>query len=757
MNKSHQAAMVACFFLLPWVAAVPAQEKNQRLPGPLAPRQPITVQENNQRQALELYGIGLWCIEKNRLLEAAEHLENAGKLDPDAVAITGALIPLYLALGRSQDALEACKNYLKLDSEDYETWHLYAGHLKGLGRTKEAIEAMARAAACSALQAHPHQHAQICFDLGFLQESAKNWSAAETAFRKAQQILTEQRKKVLEEVNERQLDLETAKAWERIGRVCQEAKNYLEAAEAYAKAQTIIRSKLADPDRALLLNRSLAEIHLELREFEKARSELEEFLQSQPAGSEAYEMEIKILTRLGDKAAIIPTLERHADLDRHNVGLQMLLARRYAQEKRWDKAKNKYHDLAKESPTPEIYRGLFALHEELGQTDEILNDLNVSLTKANRKDNGDPAAASQARAMMAAIGEGGELVSQLIQRAKSRLENREPLDFATWRLLAFLAARAGQLKPAEAFFRACLAQEASPLVEGDIYVGLVQVLWLQHKYEDIVEVCRRGLKESQAVHFGFFHQNLARALAQLGKIDEALAEADKTIALAGDGGGLRPRLLRVQVLSLGDRHEKAIEECTALLKEAAGSEERRDVRYYLSGIFTAAHDLVQAEEQLRLILRDFPDDASAHNDLGYILADQGRNLSEAEVLIRKAIALDREQKQKQAKVGPNDDQDNAAFVDSLGWVLFRQGKLQEAKRELEKALTLPEQGDQGADDPVIWDHLGDVYFRLDDKAKARTLWKKAVTLYEVEKRRKLDDQYQALKHKLKLLEEKIHE
>jgi predicted negative regulator of RcsB-dependent stress response len=55
------------------------------------------------------------------------------------------------------------------------------------------------------------------------------------------------------------------------------------------------------------------------------------------------------------------------------------------------------------------------------------------------------------------------------------------------------------------------------------------------------------------------------------------------------------------------------------------------------------------------------------------------------------------------------------------------------------------------DDPVIWDHLGDVHFRLGDQAKARESWSKAISLYEKEKRRKRDDQYQELKRKLTLL------
>ena len=120
------------------------------------------------------------------------------------------------------------------------------------------------------------------------------------------------------------------------------------------------------------------------------------------------------------------------------------------------------------------------------------------------------------------------------------------------------------------------------------------------------------------------------------------------------------------------------------------------------------------------------DDAGACNDLGYHLADQGRNLDEAERLVRHALMLDRIERRKSGSPEP----ESAAYRDSLGWVLFRRGKLPEARAELEAALALPE----GASDPVAWDHLGDVLFRSGDKAGAREKWAKARALYEADAR-----------------------
>jgi Tfp pilus assembly protein PilF len=87
-------------------------------------------------------------------------------------------------------------------------------------------------------------------------------------------------------------------------------------------------------------------------------------------------------------------------------------------------------------------------------------------------------------------------------------------------------------------------------------------------------------------------------------------------------------------------------------------------------------------------------------------------------------------------------------VDSLGWVLYRRGQWETARRELERATVLP----GGADDPVVWDHLGDVLARLNQREQAATAWKKALALYESGSRRRGDGRYDEIKEKLRLLE-----
>src|SRR5207237_5973292 len=117
--------------------------------------------------------------------------------------------------------------------------------------------------------------------------------------------------------------------------------------------------------------------------------------------------------------------------------------------------------------------------------------------------------------------------------------------------------------------------------------------------------------------------------------DEAMAAADQMVELATNEHRLQTRLAHAMLLSLAERHDKAVAECLELLKEAAQPGHVRDVRYRLATVYTAARRTEQAEEQLRLILHDDPDNDVVNNDLGYHLADEGRNLDEAEKLIRR--------------------------------------------------------------------------------------------------------------------------
>src|SRR5690554_6726141 len=95
--------------------------------------------------------------------------------------------------------------------------------------------------------------------------------------------------------------------------------------------------------------------------------------------------------------------------------------------------------------------------------------------------------------------------------------------------------------------------------------------------------------------------------------------------------------------------------------------------YLRSVLSTETNDLITMERDLRRIIELNPDNPVAYNTLGYILADRTTRYEEAYELIQKAIAL-----------APDDP----AIIDSLGWVQYRLGMYEEARRNLDRAFAL---------------------------------------------------------------------
>ena len=111
-----------------------------------------------------------------------------------------------------------------------------------------------------------------------------------------------------------------------------------------------------------------------------------------------------------------------------------------------------------------------------------------------------------------------------------------------------------------------------------------------------------------------------------------------------------------------------------------------------------------AIRDLRALLAERPGDAHVQNALGYTLADNGRNLPEARGLLTAALAQ---------------SPDNAATLDSMGWLLYQEGQYAAALDHLQRA------NESGAD-PEIDLHIGEVQWAMGDQKAARATWQAAL-------------------------------
>ncbi|MGB9474382.1 MAG: tetratricopeptide repeat protein [Candidatus Udaeobacter sp.] len=122
-----------------------------------------------------------------------------------------------------------------------------------------------------------------------------------------------------------------------------------------------------------------------------------------------------------------------------------------------------------------------------------------------------------------------------------------------------------------------------------------------------------------------------------------------------------------------------------------------------AGLYDKAADLLR-----KSIALDPANSAEACNYLGYMWADHNMNLDEAEAMIKRALEL---------------EPDNASYLDSLGWVEFRKAKFDQALTNLLRAAKTADH-----DDPVIFEHIGDAYFKLNRTSEALESWQKALAL-----------------------------
>ncbi|QDH63212.1 MULTISPECIES: tetratricopeptide repeat protein [Pseudomonas] len=179
-------------------------------------------------------------------------------------------------------------------------------------------------------------------------------------------------------------------------------------------------------------------------------------------------------------------------------------------------------------------------------------------------------------------------------------------------------------------------------------------------------------------------------------------EAEKRLAAARDAEpdyAIQLYLIQAETLSANNQGERAWKVLQQALLQFPDD---------LNLLYTRAmqaekrNDLAQMEKDLRLIIKRDPDNAMALNALGYTLSDRTTRYDEAKALIEQAH-----------KLNPEDP----AVLDSLGWVNYRLGNLDEAERLLRQAL-------ERFPDQEVAAHLGEVLWANGKQREARQIWEK---------------------------------
>jgi tetratricopeptide (TPR) repeat protein len=711
------------------------------------------------KDALARYGAALWNLRRERLLSAAKQLEAAARDDPEATEPKKELARLYAQLGREADAIRLARAVLDKDPDDADTAALLARLLFDAGELKEAVKAAKLAAQSKALGERPDRAVRVYRQLAALCERANELATAEAALRRAVELVTTHRAAVIaaRAFTPKEADTEAADCLELLGKVLVKRRKYDEAADCFEAAAKLYGDpkKVNDPASAARLAWNLSGALEAKGEHAAALKQLELFLKLQPRAAEPYQRYADLLRALSRGDEVTSKLEGYADRDKLNRPLAAVLAAEMARDPATRRAADDlFAALTGATTDPGVYEVIVQSHIDTRRPVEIIKDLDRAFSVLEDKDKGKnkgkpdtPAEAAakatageKARAYAEALRRKPEAIEPLLRAALDDMRAGTKRAHGTYYFIGSLAARDRKyLDLAILQFKQAILGPRDTQIEA--YSALFQVLWMANKPNEIAQLCEDALSTDEMFRADvFFNFHLSLALAELGKANAAIDAADKAIRQAGDTDRLTVRLRRHRVLCVLGKWDDAIEYGKKLLDEFDAKEDRARIQYAQSGAYWGAKKPTEAEKLLRAVLDDDPDHAAACNDLGFHLADQGHNLDEAERLVRHALAIDHIDRRKAGSAEP----ESASFHDSLGWVLFRRGKLVEARVELERAVALPG-GDTHAE---IWDHLGDVLFRLDDKTKAKTAWERAKELYESVNRISLRGRLDEVKRKL---------
>jgi tetratricopeptide (TPR) repeat protein len=527
-------------------------------------------------------------------------------------------------------------------------------------------------------------------------------------------------------------------------------ESFLLAGQHERAADAFQRAHRAAPNKGLL-GYNLARIDARTGKPGQALDKLEEYFHQRLAteGLGPYRLLAEILKAQGKAGELVGRLEKLQAGDSADVPLGYFLAEKYLEADRLDKAEALYRTLVTKAPTTVGFRSLAAIYRKTRRYDDLLKVLGDTLAGAGSLD----PAGENSRPLAG----DGELVRGVIDAARARAKSGpKVLHYEAQVAVALLAMEAKQFDTAGEFFE--LAAKTRPDQAARLWLAWGGKLVISEQYARAVEVFRRGIDGKVSPGDPEFFYYLAGALEMSGRTDEALVAARTAVELASkpvspadpkrrpdgqpgeqpdpksssgakrDGKDVPGYQLRDGwILYHAKRHDDAEKVYRGLLDKYGadhGSNETRyvlrEARLALSNVAVVRGETSAAIEWLEQVLDEFPDDVSALNDLGYLWAEQGSHLGRAHWMIEKAV---------------REEPDNAAYRDSLGWVLFQLGRVPEALVELEKAAAKEP-------DPTVLEHLGDARRAAGRLDQAKESWRGAAKAYrkagEIDKARRVE-------------------
>ncbi len=235
--------------------------------------------------------------------------------------------------------------------------------------------------------------------------------------------------------------------------------------------------------------------------------------------------------------------------------------------------------------------------------------------------------------------------------------------------------------------------------EGEAQYYLGRIFENRKQYDAAIEWYKK-------VHVGDYKFDAQLRIADMlgisGRTDEAVQHLDAILkGSQSDGSLVRIYIAKGELLRAARRYEEAMTVFNTALEIVPGNS---DLLYSRALVAERLGRIDMLEADIKLILKTEPNNAHALNALGFTLADQTDRYEEAYAYIKRAIEI---------------NPDDAAIIDSWGWIHYRLGDYEKAIELLRKALSR-------FDDAEIASHLGEVLWVSGKQDEARSIWQTAL-------------------------------
>jgi len=407
-------------------------------------------------------------------------------------------------------------------------------------------------------------------------------------------------------------------------------------------------------------------------------------------------------TQAHDLAKAEQAYRKAQDLDPSELSHQRGLGQTLLAEEKYAEALAVYQRLSDLMPDDsDVYLRIAQIYRELHQLDKAENNL----VKARQYAPGSLEVMYNEAMLYQAQGRFEDAI-RVLSDAATGVKAQPAAQPTRRRSLAILYQQLGQLYRDTQNYQAAVFtyEELGHLGEEEDRRARMMIMDTYRAAKDLTKALAAG-KEALAKYPAdpSIRASQALLLGESGQTEEAVKIL--RAQLRGNEGDREIYLNIAQVYERGRRYKEAEESAHAAEVLPGQARDNEMVWFLLGAIYERQKFFDKAEEQFKKVLAVNPKSAAVLNYYGYMLGDLGIRLDEAEALVQRAL---------------KEEPFSGAYLDSLGWIYFKQGKLAASETTLRKAV------ERESHDATIHAHLGDLYAKMGRGDLAAAEWERSL-------------------------------